>query len=415
MDVIHNLPKNGSYRPSYEMMLRFYSLYKQAVCGPCAVPRPGFWDPVGRYKWDAWSCLGEMSRETAMAAYVDEMKKVAQEVIDTMPMDEKTASLFHHFEPLYLVIDDMPRPPESLLTLREGLKGNEHASRPAEMKDEDEDEDEEQGGTKEDSPPPEAADPHQEFNLTEVIDLTANTIANDSGVSEGLVLTSDSESEVFCDSVDSVEQLSDIKTPVVKSNGFHNGHVSLESSPVPSHQVERRLEVRQVGAGQGGEGAEDGKGQGPNRRSRDTRQEGSYHNWRERGVPQGSPRRGAPGGGGGGAGRGGGDGSEGGVERLHDAQLQQQIIVALRRLREDMRSVMDRLEVVERLAATHTQSSEWRLCLQCAATASQPQEERWWPFDVSGQTVLLFLLWPFVAQGLVYLLRKAQKRSRISS
>ena len=75
------------------------------------------------------------------------------------------------------------------------------------------------------------------------------------------------------------------------------------------------------------------------------------------GIPQGSPRRGAQGGGGGGggggAGRGGGDGSEGGVERLHDAQLQQQIILALRRLREDMRSVMDRLEVVERLAATH--------------------------------------------------------------
>uniref|UniRef100_A0A3Q0RL42 ACB domain-containing protein n=1 Tax=Amphilophus citrinellus TaxID=61819 RepID=A0A3Q0RL42_AMPCI len=44
-----------SYRPSYEVMLRFYSLYKQAVCGPCTVPRPGFWDPVGRYKW--WVCI----------------------------------------------------------------------------------------------------------------------------------------------------------------------------------------------------------------------------------------------------------------------------------------------------------------------------------------------------------------------
>ena len=43
------------------------------------------------------------------------------------------------------------------------------------------------------------------------------------------------------------------------------------------------------------------------------------------------------------------------------------------------------------------------------------QAEKWWPFDVSGQTVVLFLLWPFVAQGVVYLLRKAQKRSRISS
>lgn len=44
-----------------------------------------------------------------------------------------------------------------------------------------------------------------------------------------------------------------------------------------------------------------------------------------------------------------------------------------------------------------------------------PQEERWGLFDVSGQTVLLFLLWPFVAQGLVYLLRRAQRRGRISS
>lgn len=76
-------------------------------------------------------------------------------------------------------------------------------------------------------------------------------------------------------------------------------------------------------------------------------------------VPQGSPRRGALGGGGG-AGRGGGDGSEGGAERLQDVQLQQQIVLALRRLRDDMRSVMERLEVVERLAATHVSSDPQR-------------------------------------------------------
>ena len=59
---------------------------------------------------------------------------------------------------------------------------------------------------------------------------------------------------------------------------------------------------------------------------------------------------------------GGGDGSEGGVERLHEAQLQQQIILALRRLREDMRSVMDRLEAVERLAATHVSTDATAAC-----------------------------------------------------
>ncbi|XP_028331249.1 acyl-CoA-binding domain-containing protein 4 isoform X4 [Gouania willdenowi] len=251
VDVIHNLPKNGSYRPSYEVMLRFYGLYKQAVCGPCSVPRPGFWDPVGRYKWDAWSCLGQMSSENAMAAYVEEMKKVAQEVIDTMPMNEKTASLFHHFEPLYLVIDDIPRPPDSLLALRDGLNNREKTESPALRTDEHE----------------EHTDTPQELNEQENVQLTANTVP-------------------------------------------HGGD------------------------------------------------------------PQGNARRGPPGAAGG-AGRGGGDGSEGGAELLHDAHLQQQIILALRRLREDMRSVMDRLEGVERLAATHAQGAEWSLCRRCADLQEQ--------------------------------------------
>lgn len=37
-----------------------------------------------------------------------------------------------------------------------------------------------------------------------------------------------------------------------------------------------------MGAGQGGEGAEDGKGHGPSRRGRDAGRGGSYHNWRDR-------------------------------------------------------------------------------------------------------------------------------------
>ncbi|XP_008313095.1 acyl-CoA-binding domain-containing protein 4 isoform X2 [Cynoglossus semilaevis] len=398
VDVIQNLPKNGLYSPSYEVMLRFYSLYKQAVCGTCKAPRPGFWDPVGRYKWDAWSRLGAMSSESAMTAYVEEMKKVAQEVIDTMPMNEKTASLLHHFEPLYLVIDDMPRPPQTLLTLREGLKSD----RSAQMKKDEEEqqqlgeEEEEEAQTGASTPPGD-----QEMKTAEVMEVTAEPVHQDSGVSECLALTSDSETEIFCDSVDSVEQLSSIRVPAVKSNGFPNGQVLLESSGLQ--------DARQVGAGQGGEGGSDGKGQGRVSRRRDGGRGDPHHGWRERGVPQGGPGWGVPGGGGGGAGRGGGDGSEGGVERLHDIQLQQQIMVALRRLREDMRSVMERLEVVERLAATHVDGS-WGTCLQCSA--ARQKEDRWWPFDVSAQTLLLFLVWPFVAQGVVTMVRKAQKRSR---
>ncbi|XP_042747976.1 acyl-CoA-binding domain-containing protein 4 isoform X2 [Lagopus leucura] len=110
--VIQGLPRSGSYRPSYEEMLRFYSYYKQATAGRCQEPRPGFWDPIGRYKWDAWHSLGRMSREEAMAAYVAEMKKVAQKIIATLRPDETTQEMFRYFEPLYEVIRDMPRPPE---------------------------------------------------------------------------------------------------------------------------------------------------------------------------------------------------------------------------------------------------------------------------------------------------------------
>ncbi|XP_051927197.1 acyl-CoA-binding domain-containing protein 4 [Hippocampus zosterae] len=331
VNVIHKLPKKGSYQPSYDVMLRFYGLYKQAVFGPCAVPRPGFWDPVGRYKWDAWSQLGDMSSASAMVAYVDEMKKVAQEVIDTLPMNEKTASLFHHFEPLYAVIDDMPRPPETLLHLRE-------ASR----------------------------------------------------VRKDLELTSKSDCEIFCDLVDSVEQLDNLKVPLGESNGFLNGHVALESSPFQLQQQERQIESRQVGAGHGGEGRKDAKDNGTKRR-RTNGLESSYHNWRECGVPLRSTGPGTTDGSSGAD--GGGDGSEGLPEWRNDFQVQQQILLALRKLREDMRSVMERLEAVKALVTT--------------------QEEKRWPFHTSAQTVLLFLLWPFAVQGILYLLQKTKRRSRI--
>ncbi|EGW08204.1 acyl-CoA-binding domain-containing protein 4 isoform X2 [Cricetulus griseus] len=122
VSVIQNLPKNGSYRPSYEEMLRFYSYYKQATMGPCLVPRPGFWDPIGRYKWDAWNSLGKMSRGEAMSAYISEMKLVAQKVIDTVPLGEVTEDMFGCFEPLYQVIPDMPRPPDTFLRRVTGWK-----------------------------------------------------------------------------------------------------------------------------------------------------------------------------------------------------------------------------------------------------------------------------------------------------
>ena len=67
------------------------------------------------------------------------------------------------------------------------------------------------------------------------------------------------------------------------SNGLQNGHVHSPVTPVQSHhhQLEGVPEATQVGAGQGGEGAGDGKGP-PNRRNRETGRDATHHGWRER-------------------------------------------------------------------------------------------------------------------------------------
>ncbi|CAG9134207.1 unnamed protein product [Plutella xylostella] len=88
VNVIRSLPKSGSYQPSNELMLRFYSYFKQATEGPCDKPKPGFWDVVNRAKWESWKKLGDMSQDEAMQAYVDELHKI----VETMSYSSDVAS-----------------------------------------------------------------------------------------------------------------------------------------------------------------------------------------------------------------------------------------------------------------------------------------------------------------------------------
>ncbi|KAL0966845.1 hypothetical protein UPYG_G00300860 [Umbra pygmaea] len=88
--VIRNLPGDGSYQPADDMMLMFYSYYKQATLGPCNVPRPrGYWDTAGKAKWDAWNSLGNMSEKEAMQAYVNDI----QLILETLPVTEEVSDL----------------------------------------------------------------------------------------------------------------------------------------------------------------------------------------------------------------------------------------------------------------------------------------------------------------------------------
>ena len=57
--------------------LEIYSLYKQSTVGDVTGKRPGMLDFVGRAKFDAWAKLENMSRESAMQAYIDRVKELA--------------------------------------------------------------------------------------------------------------------------------------------------------------------------------------------------------------------------------------------------------------------------------------------------------------------------------------------------
>lgn len=63
--------KNLSKRPDNNTMLQLYALYKQATSGDVSGKRPGFTDPVGQAKYDAWAKLKGKSQEAAMQAYID--------------------------------------------------------------------------------------------------------------------------------------------------------------------------------------------------------------------------------------------------------------------------------------------------------------------------------------------------------
>lgn len=57
-------------------LLSFYGLYKQATVGACNTPKPGIFNLQGKAKWNAWNDLNDMTKDVAMARYVDEMERL---------------------------------------------------------------------------------------------------------------------------------------------------------------------------------------------------------------------------------------------------------------------------------------------------------------------------------------------------
>lgn len=68
--------QNLSKRPDNDTLLAMYSLYKQGSQGDIAGSRPGFTNPVGRAKYDAWAKLKGTTRDEAMQKYIDLIGKL---------------------------------------------------------------------------------------------------------------------------------------------------------------------------------------------------------------------------------------------------------------------------------------------------------------------------------------------------
>jgi acyl-CoA-binding protein len=56
--------------PGNDVKLKLYGLFKQATTGDATGSRPGFTNPVGRAKYDAWAKLSGTAPDAAEQQYV---------------------------------------------------------------------------------------------------------------------------------------------------------------------------------------------------------------------------------------------------------------------------------------------------------------------------------------------------------
>lgn len=66
----------GDFKPSNDLQLEMYGLYKQATQGDVSGRKPGFTNLVGRAKYSAWGAVKGMSAEEAMQAYINAVEKL---------------------------------------------------------------------------------------------------------------------------------------------------------------------------------------------------------------------------------------------------------------------------------------------------------------------------------------------------
>ena len=64
----------GSFKPSNDVKLEMYALFKQATDGDVNGKKPGLTDFIGRAKYSAWESLKGMPKDKAMQTYISRIE-----------------------------------------------------------------------------------------------------------------------------------------------------------------------------------------------------------------------------------------------------------------------------------------------------------------------------------------------------
>ncbi|XP_078486980.1 acyl-CoA-binding domain-containing protein 5 isoform X2 [Ciona intestinalis] len=355
LEVIQNLPKNGPYKPSPNMMLLFYSYYKQATEGPCTKPKPWSFDVVNKAKWDSWNKLGKMGREVAMKNYVEELTKI----IEVLPATDAASDFLQTLGHFYEIVDVRTAEAEKVKSLmKQRAKQELHNGN------------------------------HLSNGDNDHCDITTHPIKNKQ-------VTSDSEDE-FCDTSPDVQD-----TLSHNSSSSEPSTLSHESYANEQFQDGNILELsKQTPITHGGESGTHGLEEGK-----------PLQHIKESAPPHGKdgsppvehpPRQGVPP-----SGSGGGGGS---YNRDNDNRIQERIASVLLQLQRDMNSVLTRLTTLETITVARQDTHH---CNHCCIHGNNRQlsNPSWWPFPGLHPRVAIFILiWPFVARIIVASIRRKFQR-----
>ncbi|XP_071348280.1 acyl-CoA-binding domain-containing protein 5A-like isoform X4 [Trachinotus anak] len=412
--VMRSLPEEGPFQPSDDMMLMFYSYYKQATLGPCNIPRPsGFWDTRGKAKWDAWSSLGNMTREEAMKNYVEDI----QLILETIPISDEVSDLVQKLGNFYAEVDGEEEEAEESEVDRKPFtrpfaKHAVWSPDPRLLRVEDKRWRSDTRGSSSSMEPSMSSFTHSSLNSeVEEEELACSTepsvqynpymhfnghLSDHSDVPEKNHRSTESDNEEFCDSMEHLAMEERVSSSKAQSPG--SGAASVKQNDL---WFESNTTLNA------------GEDQVPTRDSYfkdgiSTSQHNSSLSRRGRVSGCQSPRVtcssqwcvGA-------------DAASCCVSQSRHpvrGNVNEQIATALLRLQRDMANVLHRLHTLEILNGSQSRSSSPRQedSLPVARKILRPS---WWPFNFSPLTVVLTALWPLIAHWLVqlYLQRKRRK------